>query len=185
MKAFPVLACFILGPFAGCTGSHEMGEPWGSPMQFSTALPDRPEAPRDLAMFNGRNGRVLMWADLMRLARRSDIVVVSAPEGPVPDMVRRALFEDVTEAFPPVVEVACTDEVEPCATQVVEAQGRRRLVRCGPDMDLEALSASIRAQAWGKVVTTVAVLPGQARELQPGEAGRADVVVHLGATATE
>lgn len=182
MKAFPVLACLILGPFTGCTGSHEMGEPWGSPVQFSTGLPDRPEPPRDLAMFNGRNGRVLMWADLMRLARRSDIVVVSAPEGQVPDMVRRALFEDVTQAFPPVAEVSCDEEVEPCATRVIQAEGRRRLVRCAAGMDLEALSASIRAQAWGKVVTTVVMVPGEARELQPDERGRADVVVHLGAT---
>jgi hypothetical protein len=180
MKVFPVLACVLLGPFAGCTGSHQMDEPWGSPVQFSTALPDRTEAPRDLAMFNGRNGRVLVWADLMRLARRSDIVVVSAPEGEVPDMVRRALFEDVTEAFPPVAEVTCDASPETCADEVNRAEGRRRLVRCGPTMDLQALSRSIRAQAWGKVVTTVALVPGQARTLQVDETDRADVVVHLG-----
>lgn len=157
-----------------------MGEPWGSPVQFSTALPDRTEAPRDLAMFNGSNGRVLVWSDLMRLARRSDIMVVSAPQGEVPDMVRRALFEDVTEAFPRVVEVTCGDDLDTCATDVVQADGRRQLVRCGPDMDLRALSISIRSQALGKVVSTVALIHGDARALQPQEKDRADVVVHLG-----
>lgn len=180
MKALSTASTVVLSLCLGCTGSHEMGEPWGSPMQFSTALPDRPEAPRDLAMFNGDTGRVLVWADLMRLSRRSDIVVVSAPEGTVPDMVRRALFDDISEAFPPVTELTCSGDVEPCAASVVQADGRRRLVRCGAGMDLAALSASIRAQAWGKVVTTVALVPGTARTLQSDEKGRADVVVRLG-----
>lgn len=159
-----------------------MDEPWGSPAPFSTGLPDRTSPPRDLAMFNGENGRVIMWADLMRLVRRSDVIVVSAPPGPVADMVCRAYFEDAAAAFPPVAEIACTNEPEPCAAQVADASGRRRLVRCGPGMDLPALSASIRARDWGKVVTTMALVPGTARSIEPGEIGRADVVVHLGPT---
>lgn len=180
MRVHPSIAAIILGLCSGCTGAHQMGEPWGSPAQFSTALPDRPEAPRDLAMFNGDSGRVLLWADLMRLARRSDIVVVSAPESGVPDMVRRALFEDVAEAFPPATEIDCDEDPDACASAVADAGGRRRLVRCPSATDLSSLSAAVRSRCWGKVVTTVALMPGGGRSLAEDERGLADVVVHLG-----
>ena len=67
-------------PFAllavACNGGDQLGEPWGSPMQYATGLSDTPYAPRDLAMFDGVNGRVVMWADLMRLVRRTSVIVV-------------------------------------------------------------------------------------------------------------
>ena len=184
----PIAPCLILLAClsAACTGADQLGEPWGSPMQYSTALPDTPYAPRDLAMFDGVNGRVVMWADLMRLVRRTDVIVI---DGTVSDTgataARNALVEDVQSRFPPVVVVDCTQDADSCADQVRDAwrqKPRRVVVRnTGPD-SLQSVSRAIRARDLFTSVTTVALVPSAARFLQEGDRERADVVIYTAPT---
>lgn len=184
----PTAACLTLLaclPVA-CTGADQLGEPWGSPMQYTTALPDMPYPPRDLAMFDGVNGRVVMWADLMRLVRRTDVIVI---DGTVSDAgavsARNALVEDVQSRFPPVAVIDCTQDAATCADQVHDAwneKPRRVVVRnTGPD-SVQALSQAIRARDLFTSVTTVALVPSSARFLQEGDRERADVVIYTAPT---
>ena len=150
-------------------------------MQYTTALPDMPYPPRDLAMFDGVNGRVVMWADLMRLVRRTDVIVIDGTTSDAGAVAaRNALVEDVQSRFPPVAVVDCDQNADACADLVRDAwkQNPRRVVvrDTGPD-SVQALSQAIRAHDLFTSVTTVALVPSAARFLQEGDRERADVVI--------
>lgn len=165
---------------SACTGGDRLGEPSGSPMQFSTALPDTPVAPRDLCMFDGVNGRVLTWSDLMRLVRRTDVIVVGGEGGSDAGMVRAALIDDARAAFSPTAVIdGCTD-AEACAQAAADAlhDSKRVVVQCPTSCDLAEVSRRIRALHWFSSVTTVAMVPSGARALAAAERDRADVVIH-------
>jgi hypothetical protein len=165
---------------SACTGGDRLGEPSGSPMQFSTALPDTPVAPRDLCMFDGVNGRVLTWSDLMRLVRRTDVVVMGGEGGPDEGVVRAAVVDDVRAAFSPTAVIdGCTD-AEACAQAAADAlhDSKRVVVLCPASCDLAEVSRRIRALHWFSSVTTVAMVPSGARALAAAERDRADVVIH-------
>jgi len=119
---FPVRCTFapLILALASCTGGDRLGEPTGSPMQFSTALPVNPAAPRDLCMFDGVNGRVLTWSDLTRLVRRTDVIVFGGEGGPADESVRKALADDAQAAFPPVAVL------DGCAERTRARSGRPR-----------------------------------------------------------
>ena len=184
----PTAACLTLLaclPVA-CTGADQLGEPWGSPMQYTTALPDTPYPPRDLVMFDGVNGRVVMWADIMRLVRRTDVIVVDGSASDAGAVAaRNALVDDVQSSFPPVVVVDCDQDADACADLVHDAwsqKPRRVVVRStGPD-SLQTVSRAIRARSLFTSVTTVALVPSAARFLQEGDRERADVVIYTAPT---
>lgn len=185
-RPFPACLILLACLTAACTGADQLGEPWGSPIQYSTALPDTPYPPRDLAMFDGVNGRVVMWADLMRLVRRTDVIVIDgATSDAGAEAARAALIEDVQSRFPPVAVVDCTQDAATCADQVRDAwktKPRRVVVRNnGPDA-LQALSRAIRADDMFTSVTTVALVPSAARFLQEVDRERADVVIYTAPT---
>ena len=173
------LGCALL-LLGACTGGDRLGDPSGSPMQFSTALPDTPAAPRDLAMFDGVNGRVLTWADLMRLVRRTDIVVLGGEGGPDAAVVRAALIDDARAAFPPTAVIEGCADLEGCAQAAADAlhDNKRVVVQCPASCDLPEVSRRIRALHWFSSVTTVALVPSGARALAASERDRADVVIH-------
>lgn len=184
----PTAACLTLLaclPVA-CTGADQLGEPWGSPMQYATALPDMPYPPRDLVMFDGVNGRVVMWADLMRLVRRTDVIVVDGSASDAGAVAaRNALVADVQSSFPPVEVVDSDQDADACADLVHDAwnqKPRRVVVRStGPD-SLQTVSRAIRARSLFTSVTTVALVPSAARFLQEGDRERADVVIYTAPT---
>ncbi len=183
---FPALIAAIL-LISSCTGGDQLGEPWGSPIQFSTALPETPYPPRDLPMFDGVNGRVLMWADLMRLVRRSDVIVVEQTTGdPIADAARTALIEDVRNTFVPTEVIQCQDGADAClaAFKQVPHGTRRVVIQCGPACSVAELSQVIRNNTFFDTVTTVAFVNTTARFLRPDDWERADVVVHAAASAT-
>jgi hypothetical protein len=165
---------------SACTGGDRLGEPSGSPMQFSTALPSTPVAPRDLAMFDGVNGRVLTWSDLMRLVRRTDVIVLGGEGGPDGDVVRAALIDDARAAFSPTAVIDGCADAETCAQAAGDAlhDSKRVVVRCPASCDLAEVSRRIRSLHWFSSVTTVALVPSGARALAAAERDRADVVIH-------
>lgn len=167
-------------PVVACTGGDRLGEPSGSPMQHSTVLPLTPTSPRDLAMFDGVNGRVLTWSDLMRLVRRTDVIVFGAEGGPSADAVRAALADDAQAAFPPVAVLDGCADTASCAKAAAEAlhDHARVVIRCPATCSLPEVSAEIRSMRWFTSVTTVALVPSGARALAPEERDRADVVIH-------
>ena len=185
-----ILAFLTLVPcLASCTGSQQMGMPWGSPMQDSTALPDVPYPPRDLAMFDGTNGRLVMWADLTKLVRISGVIVVATPGGSdTATAFSEALREDVESNFQPAVVLDCDADTDACVDHVTTEgrNARRVLVRCPEASDLPAVSRGVRAGMPGTSVTTVLVVRGDARRLRDPDRNRADVIVYTGpARATE
>lgn len=165
---------------ACCTGGDRLGEPTGSPMQFSTALPVNPAAPRDLCMFDGVNGRVLTWSDLTRLVRRTDVIVFGGEGGPADESVRKALADDAQAAFPPVALLDGCADPESCARSAADALAdhARVFVRCPASCDLAEVSRRIRALRWFSSVTTVSIVPSGARSLDAADRDRADVVIH-------
>jgi hypothetical protein len=177
-------ACILL---AACTGGDRLGEPSGSPMQFSTALPMAPMAPRDLAMFDGVNGRVLTWSDLMRLVRRTDVIVFGGEGGPAADSVRAAVTDDAQAAFAQVAVIDGCVDVDACARAAAEAlrDNRRVVVRCPAACSLPDVSRRIRSIDWFASVTTVALVPSGARALDAADRDRADVVVHAAPARTQ
>jgi hypothetical protein len=171
---------------AACTGADQLGEPWGSPMQYTTALPDTPYPPRDLAMFDGVNGRVVMWADLMRLARRTDVMVIEAnADDARTTAAGEALVQDVQSSFPPVAVIECGADGMACASAVSDAfkaGSRRVVVRVRGSDSLSGLSSAIRSGSLFTSVTTVALVPSAARFLREGDRERADVVAYTAPT---
>jgi hypothetical protein len=147
MRALPMLLTVPLLAFA-CNGGDQLGEPWGSPPQYSTALADTPYPPRDLAMFDGVSGRVVMWADLARLVRRTNVIVIDG-------------------------KVECTQRVG-AAMQ----SNRRVVVRCRGSVTMSEVGAAIGSRYWWTGVTTVALVPSSSRALRPEDRDLADVVAY-------
>jgi hypothetical protein len=174
-----ILAALLL--VASCNGGDQLGEPWGSPMQHSTALADTPYPPRNLAMFDGVNGRVVMWADLMRLVRRTSVIVIDGrSDDRGSTAMRSALVEDVQAGFPPVAVMDCGDDAGACADLVREAldANRRVVVRCTGSVTVADAGAAIRGRLWFSGVTTVAMLPLPDRSLRAQDRELADVVAY-------
>lgn len=170
---------------AACHGGDQLGEPWGSPMQFSTGLSDTPYPPRDLAMFDGVNGRVVMWADLMRLVRRTSVIVVDGTAGDRGAVsMRGALVEDVQAGFAPVAVIEAGDDADTCATKVNDELGpnRRVVVRCGGSATVAEVARAVRARCWFTGVTSVALVASADRELRPQDRDLADVVAYTAPT---
>jgi hypothetical protein len=166
---------------AACTGSTHLAKPWASPMQSSTALPDTPYPPRDLAMFDAVNGRVLMWSDLIALSAWADVVVISnAKDDPGGLWMQTALTEDTIAAFPPS---ACFRASGDAASVVAELNATPTQNRCvlihydGPE-SLPDLSSAIRHAHPGDKVLTLALLPSPARFLRTEDVRKADVVAY-------
>lgn len=104
-------AAGLLG-LVGCSHPFDRRPQAGSPSD--AVVPAEPWPPRALAMFEGRSGRVLTWADLFEGLAWADVVIV----GETHDNLRahelqRALVEDAVNAFPNValsLEMLETDE---------------------------------------------------------------------------
>lgn len=174
--------CLIALPLAvaACTGGDRLGEPSGSPVQFSTALPYTLAAPRDLAMFDGVNGRVITWSDLMRLVRRTEVIVLGGEGGPAAEATRTALIDDTQAAFPPVAVIDGCSDADACAQAAADAlkDHARVVIRCPASCSLPEVSRRVRALHWFSSVTTVALVPSGGRSLDAADRDRADVVIH-------
>lgn len=88
----PIAACSRPDPFAGRPAD---------PSPREQLLPAQPFAPRALAMFSGRDGRVVAWADLMDAASRSDVVIIGEQhDDAVAHAVELAVVSDLLASFP-------------------------------------------------------------------------------------
>jgi uncharacterized iron-regulated protein len=102
----------VAAVLAGCAHPFDRRPQAGSPSDAT--LPSEPWSPRALAMFEGRSGRVLTWADLFAGVAWADVVII----GETHDNLRahelqRAMVEDAVNAFPKValsLEMLETDE---------------------------------------------------------------------------
>lgn len=181
----PLLSVTLAFLAVACNGGDQLGEPWGSPMQFSTALADTPYPPRDLPMFDGVNGRVVMWADLMRLTRRTSVLVIDVrPDDRGAVAMRNALLEDVRSGFSPVAEIECVDDLEGCARQVDDAleRNRRVIVLAKGAAPLADVAGAINRRCAFTGVTTVASVPSAARFLRTEDRDLGDVVAYTAPT---
>lgn len=103
------VAATLLG---GCSHPFDRRPQAGS--ASDAVLPADPWSPRALAMFEGRSGRVLTWADLFEGVAWADVIIV----GETHDNLRahelqRAIVEDAVTSFPNValsLEMLETDE---------------------------------------------------------------------------
>ena len=164
-----------------CNGGDQLGEPWGSPPQYSTALADTPYPPRDLAMFDGVSGRVVMWADLARLVRRTNVIVIDGKaeeRGAV--AMRDALIAEIDAGYAPTVVLDCGDDAVECTQRVGAAMqsNRRVVVRCRGSVTMSEVGAAIGSRYWWTGVTTVALVPSSSRALRPEDRDLADVVAY-------
>ena len=186
MRRLPSPAALALTLLAAsCNGGDQLGEPWGGPMQYSTALPDTPYPPRDLAMFDGVSGRVVMWADLMRLNRRTTVLVVDGlAQDPGSVAMRKALIEDVSAAFQPTAVVDCGDDVRDCAARAGAAMqsSRRVVIRCTGSVSVADTAHEISQRFWCAGVTSVALVPSSSRVFRPEDRDLADVVAYTAPT---
>jgi uncharacterized iron-regulated protein len=98
---FPVAGVALAVLLGGCAHPFDRRPQAGTPSDAT--LPSDPWSPRALAMFEGRSGRVLSWADLFEGVAWADVVIV----GETHDNLRahelqRAIVEDAATAFPNV-----------------------------------------------------------------------------------
>jgi hypothetical protein len=136
-------------------------------------------------MFDGVSGRVVMWADLMRLTRRTSVLVLDVrPMDRGAVAMREALVQDVQSGFSPVAMVECDSDLEACARQVDESldANRRVIVLHRGDAALGEVTRAINARCWFTGVTTVATVPSAARYLRGADRDRADVVAYTAPT---
>ena len=181
----PLTTVLVALLLAACNGGDQLGEPWGSPMQHSTRLADTPYPPRDLAMFDGVNGRVVMWADLMRLTRRTSVLVIDTrPDDRGAVAMRNALLDDVRAGFSPVAEIECGDDLDGCALEVDDALAhhRRVVVLARGTAPLPDVARAINRRCWFTGVTTLATVPSAARFLRTEDRDRGDVVAYTAPT---
>lgn len=98
---FPGAGIALAVLLGGCAHPFDRRPQAGTPSDAT--LPADPWSPRALAMFEGRSGRVLTWADLFEGVAWADVVIV----GETHDNLRahelqRAIVEDAATAFPNV-----------------------------------------------------------------------------------
>lgn len=98
-----LLAAILLVPaaLAACSRPDPFAGRPADPSPQERLLPSQPFAPRALAMFSGRDGRVVTWADLLDAASRSDVVILGEQhDDAVAHAVEAAVVSDLLASFP-------------------------------------------------------------------------------------
>jgi len=138
--AAAIAGAFLALAGAGC--SHPFDRRAQALDPSDAVVPYEPWPPRGLAMFEGRSGRVLTWADLYEGLAWADVVVV----GETHDNLRahelqRAIVEDLVNAYPDValsLEMLETDE-----QPLVDAY-------LAGEIDLDAFESRTGSRDWGE-----------------------------------
>jgi len=182
--ALPMLV-LALALQINCTGSLQLAKPWAAPMQYSTALADTPFPPRDFAMFDAVNGRVLMWSDVIDLTAWADVIVISHEKTcPGGAWMQDALTEDVVAAFPPSSFFESTDDAATVVTELNNSpkDSRRVLIHYTGAEPLHDIASAIRKAHPTDNVFTIALVPSPARFLRNEDVRKADVVAYTAPT---
>ncbi len=182
--ALPMLA-LALALQINCTGSLQLAKPWAAPMQYSTALADTPYPPRDFAMFDAVNGRVLMWSDVIDLTAWADVIVISHEKTcPGGAWMQEALTEDVVAAFPPSSFFESTGDAATVVTELNNSpkDSRRVLIHYTGAEPLHDIASAIRKAHHTDNVFTIALVPSPARFLRNEDVRKADVVAYTAPT---
>ena len=187
-----VLACLVrtllLGTLAlqiNCTGSIQLAKPWAAPMQYSTALADTPYPPRDFAMFDAVNGRVLMWSDVIDLTAWADVIVISHEKTcPGGVWMQDALTEDVLAAFPPSSFFESTGDPATVVTELDNSRkdSRRVVIHYTGTDPLHDVATAIRKAHRTDNVFTIALVSSSVRFLRNEDVRKADVVAYTAPT---
>ena len=168
-----------------CTGSLQLAKPWAAPMQYSTGLADTPFPPRDFAMFDAVNGRVLMWSDVIDLTAWADVIVISHEKTcPGGVWMQDALTEDVVAAFPPSSFFESTGDAATVVTELNNSpkDSRRVLIHYTGAEPLHDVASAIRQAHPTDNVFTIALVPSPARFLRNEDVRKADVVAYTAPT---
>jgi len=168
-----------------CTGSLQLAKPWAAPMQYSTALADTPYPPRDFAMFDAVNGRVLMWSDVIDLTAWADVIVISHEKTcPGGVWMQEALTEDVVAAFPPSSFFESTGDADTVVTELNNSpkDSRRVLIHYTGVEPLHDIATAIRKAHPTDNVFTIALVSSSVRFLRNEDVRKADVVAYTAPT---
>jgi len=168
-----------------CTGSLQLAKPWAAPMQYSTALADTPFPPRDFAMFDAVNGRVLMWSDVIDLTAWADVIVISHEKTcPGGVWMQDALTEDVLAAFPPSSFFESTGDADTVVTELNNSpkDSRRVLIHYTGVEPLHDIATAIRKAHPTDNVFTLALVSSPVRFLRNEDVRKADVVAYTAPT---
>ena len=182
--ALPMLA-LALALQINCTGSLQLAKPWAAPMQYSTKLADTPFAPRDFAMFDAVNGRVLMWSDVIDLTAWADVIVISHEKTCAGGVwMQDALTEDVLAAFPPSSFFESAGDPDAVVTDFDNSpkDSRRVVIHYTGTDPLHDVASAIRKAHRTDNVFTIALVPSPARFLRNEDVRKADVVAYTAPT---
>ena len=182
MRAFGVIALALQ---INCTGSLQLAKPWAAPMQYSTKLADTPFPPRDFAMFDAVNGRVLMWSDVIDLTAWADVIVISHEKTcPGGVWMQNALTEDVLAAFPPSSFFQSTGDPDTVVTELDDSRkdSRRVVIHYMGTEPLHDVASAIRKAHRTDNVFTIALVSSSVRFLRNEDVRKADVVAYTAPT---
>jgi hypothetical protein len=179
------LGVIVLAMQINCTGSLQLAKPWAAPMQYSTGLADTPFPPRDFAMFDAVNGRVLMWSDVIDLTAWADVIVISHEQScPGGVWMQDALTEDVLAAFPPSSFFESTGDVATVVTELDNSRkdSRRVVIHYMGTDPLHDVASAIRKAHRTDNVFTIALVSSSVRFLRNEDVRKADVVAYTAPT---
>ena len=179
------LVVIVLAMQINCTGSLQLAKPWAAPMQYSTGLADTPFPPRDFAMFDAVNGRVLMWSDVIDLTAWADVIVISHEQSCLGGVwMQDALTEDVLAAFPPSSFFESTGDVATVVTELNNSpkDSRRVLIHYTGVEPLHDVATAIRTAHPTDNVFTLALVSSSVRFLRNEDVRKADVVAYTAPT---
>ena len=182
VRALGVIALVIQ---MNCTGSLQLAKPWAAPMQYSTKLADTPFAPRDFAMFDAVNGRVLMWSDVIDLTAWADVIVISHEKTCAGGVwMQDALTEDVLAAFPPSSFFESAGDPDAVVTDFDNSpkDSRRVVIHYTGTDPLHDVASAIRKAHRTDNVFTIALVPSPTRFLRNEDVRKADVVAYTAPT---
>lgn len=179
------LGVIVLAMQINCTGSLQLAKPWAAPMQYSTGLADTPFPPRDFAMFDAVNGRVLMWSDVIDLTAWANVIVISHEKScPGGVWMQEALTEDVVAAFPPSSFFESTGDADTVVTELNNSpkDSRRVLIHYTGVEPLHDVATAIRKAHPTDNVFTIALVSSSVRFLRNEDVRKADVVAYTAPT---
>jgi hypothetical protein len=179
------LGVIVLAMQINCTGSLQLAKPWAAPMQYTTGLADTPFPPRDFAMFDAVNGRVLMWSDVIDLTAWADVIVISHEKTcPGGVWMQEALTEDVLAAFPPSSFFESTGDPAIVVTELDNSRkdSRRVVIHYMGTDPLHDVASAIRKAHRTDNVFTIALVSSSVRYLRNEDVRKADVVAYTAPT---
>ena len=154
-------------------------------MQYSTTLADTPFPPRDFAMFDAVNGRVLMWSDVIDLTAWADVIVISHEKTCLGGVwMQEALTEDVLAAFPPSSFFESTGDPATVVTELDNSRkdSRRVVIHYMGNDPLHDVASAIRKAHRTDNVFTIALVSSSVRFLRNEDVRKADVVAYTAPT---